>query len=159
MFYVNPNYNTNNPSGVEYVFGNDFCTNLNTLAGYVSSVKFAGDSYDYKTSTFTLYESDYFQGEEEYTYTDLPNIGLAGFHKSIIITGNLAWTIFDQASYGGNSICLFPEPSPDVKPYLIPDIADIQIPYGSIRSVKKGCIGKAQQSDNNVEEFARFGKA
>lgn len=161
IFYVNYLFNAQ-PSGVEYVFGpNNFCTNFATVGGYVSSARFAGSPNDYRSDSFTLYQYDYFQGEEEYTYADLPTLQLSGNHQSIIITGASAWTIFDQPNYQGNSICLFPEPSSDYKPYIISDTSSISVPHGSIKSVRKGCVGKQQEvhGDNNVAHLARFGKA
>ncbi|XP_021949096.1 uncharacterized protein LOC110846597 [Folsomia candida] len=158
IFYVNSIYNTGDLSGVEYVFGSsNFCTNLVTVGGYVSSARFAGSPQDFRSDTFTLYAEDYFQGDEEYTFADLPNLNLAGNHKSIIITGASPWTVYDQPGYIGNSICLYPEPSSEYKPYLITDVSQVQIPHGTIRSVRRGCVGKVQGSENNVADLARFG--
>jgi hypothetical protein len=169
VFYVNPNYNTGANSGVEYIFGpNNYCTNFMSTAGYISSARFVGSPYDYRTDTFTLFEEDYFQGNEEYTFVDLPNLVLAGRHRSIVITGQSPWTIYDNPNYSGNSICLFPAQNPDYEPYLITDVSSIDIPYGSIRSVKKGCVGHPQslddgqhglQSGNGASEDSSFGQA
>jgi len=169
MFYVNPLYNTGALGGVEYMFGpanKPYCNNFITVGGYISSVRFVGSPVDYTADTFTLYEEDYFQGSEEYAYTDLPTLALAGKHKSIIITGRSAWTVYDQAEFGGRSICLRPTSSPNAEPYLISDIDKISIPYGSIRSIKKGCATTTedlydydnQESPNYVADLARFGK-
>jgi hypothetical protein len=62
LFYANQEYNTQAKAGVEYVWGlNNYCDNLKSIGGYVSSVRFAGDPNDFRTSTFTLYEEDWFQ--------------------------------------------------------------------------------------------------
>jgi hypothetical protein len=169
VFYVNPLYNTAALGGVEYMFGTatkPYCNNFVTVGGYISSVRFVGSPVDYTADTFTLYEEDYFQGNEEYAYADLPSLALAGNHKSIIITGRSPWTVYDQDKFGGRSICLRPTSSPNVEPYLVSDTNDISIPFGSIRSIKKGCATTQdvydyddnQGSPNYVADLARFGK-
>jgi len=168
IFYVNPLYNTGALGGVEYMFGpanKPYCNNFITVGGYISSVRFVGSPLDYTADTFTLFEEDYFQGSEEYAYADLASLSLAGNHKSIIITGRSPWTVFDQAQFGGRSMCLRPTPSPNVEPHLISDISDVSIPFGSIRSIKKGCATRdanndyddTQGSPNYVADLARFG--
>jgi hypothetical protein len=114
------------------------------VGGFVSSARFAGSPQDYRTPTFTIYEQDYYQGEEEYTYTDISNLNLNGRHKSIIITGTSSWTIYDQPNFAGNSLCLSPEPSNTFAPLLIPDLDrfNTPVPHGSIQSVRKGCLDK-----------------
>jgi len=157
VLYVNNDYNINNFAGVEFVFGpNNYCTNLQTIGGYVSSVRFVGSANDYRSDTITIFEGDYFQGAEEYSFIDMPNLALAGNHKSIIITGTAAWTVYDSVNYGGNSICLYPPTSNDYRPYFISDVISVSIPHGTIRSVRKGCWGKAS---DNVADFARGGSA
>jgi len=171
FMYVNYNFNENNLSGVEYVFGPNSlpnCTPLNliSLGGYVSSVRFAGSAEDYRQDSFTLFQEDWFQGQEEYLTVDTPAIGMAENHKSIVITGSSAFTIFDQVNYAGNSICLYPPGN--YRPYLIENVLDeIDVPYGSIRSVRKGCVStnkiepkdfKEQGSNFHFNATAHFGQ-
>lgn len=155
LFYQDARYNTEYPRGVEYVFGRDnYCANIRTIAGTISSVRFAGAPRDYREDTFTLYAGDWFQGDEEYTFVELPNINLRDNHKSIIITGNSHWTVFDVPNYQGNSICLqVPEPG-NSTPSFLSDLEQLDpvIPHGSIRSVRKGCMGK---SNYTLSSFAR----
>lgn len=128
---------------MEYVFGRDnYCVNLRTLAGRVSSIRYAGAPKDYRTDSLTLYQHDYFQGQEEYITSEVPNLTLVGNHQSIIITGNSPWTVFDRPNYQGNSICL-KVPDTDYTPSFISDLQNVDpsIPHGSIRSVRKGCVG------------------
>jgi len=169
FLYVNYNFNENNLSGVEYVFGTGplpNCTPLNliSLGGYVSSVRFAGSADDYRQDSFTLFQEDWFQGQEEYLTVDTPALRLAGNHKSIVVTGTSAFTIFDQVNYAGNSICLYPPGN--YRPYLIENVlAEIGVPHGSIMSVRKGCVGthtitpkefKAQGSNFNFNATGNF---
>jgi len=171
MMYVNYNYNENNLSGVEFVFGRGplpTCTpfNLISLGGYVSSIRFVGSAEDYRSDSFTLFQEDWFQGQEEYLTVDTPSLGLAGNHKSIVITGMSAFTIFDQVNYAGNSICLYPPGNNE--PYLIENVLDeIDVPYGAIRSIRKGCVStnkltptefNAQGSNFHFNATAHFGQ-
>jgi len=170
IFYVNPLFNSGALGGVEYMFGpanKPYCNNFITVGGYISSTRFVGSPLDYTADTFTLYEEDYYQGNEEYAYADLPSLALAGSHKSIIITGRSPWTVYDQAQFEGRSMCLRPTSSPNVEPYLISDTNTISIPYGSIRSIRKGCAtatedlydyDDGQGSPNYVADLARFGQ-
>jgi len=138
---------------MEYVFGpNQFCGNFRTVGRVVSSVRFAGSAQDYRSDTITLYEGTYFQGEEEYTFTDLPSLDrLGGNHASLILTGSTPWTVYDNTNYQGNSVCLYPPQSSDYTPYFLSDTTSVSIPYGTIKSLRKGCWGQ------KVSEFARFG--
>lgn len=143
---------------MEYVFGRDnYCVNIRTIAGSISSVRYAGGPKDYREDSFTLYVEDYFQGDEEYTRTNLPNLNLAGNHKSIIITGNSDWTVYDQPSYKGNTVCLqVPEPG-NSTPSFVYDTEKLEqfIPHGSIRSVTKGCSSHVQHNFT-LTSFARM---
>jgi len=158
LFYQDPLYNSDGPRGMEYVFGRDnYCVNIRTLPNAVSSLRYAGRSTDFSADMFTLYEFDYFQGEEEYTYTELPNLNLVGNHASIIITGRNNWRVYDQPNYLGNELCLVvPEKdNPRPAPAFIADVSNAAIPHGSIRSVKKGCNGNTTVV--NLQSFARTG--
>jgi hypothetical protein len=156
LFYQDTDYNPNGGRGMEYVFGRDnYCVNIRTIAGTISSVRYAGAPKDYRSDSFTLYEHDYFQGREEYTQNELPNLNLVGSHKSIIITGNNHWTVYDRTNYQGNSLCLkVPDPGNNT-PAFVSDLADLDpaIPHGSIRSVRKGCTSPQNVT---ISSFARM---
>ncbi|ODM96300.1 Gamma-crystallin-4 [Orchesella cincta] len=159
LLYQDALYNSEGPRGMEYVFGRDnYCTNVRTIPNAVSSLRFAGAPKDFSEDTFTLYKYDYFQGEEEYTLTALPNLNLVNDHASIIISGRNNWTVFDQPNYSGNRICLaVPEQDIDrPAPAFISDLTSFDIPHGSIKSVRKGCIANPS-SVVNLSSFARAG--
>ncbi|CAL8072530.1 unnamed protein product [Orchesella dallaii] len=158
LFYQDTDYNSDGPRGMEYVFGRDnFCTNIRTLPNAISSLRFAGASTNFADDTFTLYQFDYFQGEEEYLTTEASNLNLVGDHKSIIITGKVNWVVYDQPNFQGNSICLVvPEAGNErPAPAFISDLSSEGIPHGSIRSVRKGCSINATVV--NLHSFARAG--
>jgi hypothetical protein len=155
LLFVEKNYNTGTDTGMEYVFGpNNYCGNFQTVGGLISSARFVGSPTDYSSDTFTLFEGTYFQGTEEYTFSDLPSINLEGNHRSLILTGATPWTVYDARNYQGNAICLYPPQSNDYRPYFLSDTTSVTIPYGTIKSVRKGCYGK---KPDDVGEFARFG--
>jgi len=148
LFYQDISYNNAGGRAMEYVFGRDnYCVNFLTIGGTVSSARYAGSPKDYRTDSLTLYKYDYFQGQEEYILNQAANLNLIDNHQSIIITGNAHWTIFDQPSYRGNSVCLLvPDPGSSTPAFLsnlesIPGVAQ-RIPHGSIRSVRKGCVNQ-----------------
>jgi len=144
LFYQDIRYNDAGPRGMEYVFGRDsYCVNIRTIAGTISSVRYAGAPRDYNQDSLTIYEGDYFQAREEFILTNLANLNLAGNHKSLIITGRSAWTVYDSPNFRGYSMCLrLPEPG---SPAFINDLEKLDpvIPHGAIRSVSKGCVDRA----------------
>jgi len=158
LFYQNNGFNTQGVSGVEYVFGQNYCITLPILAGRVSSIRYAGNSKDYRTDSLTLYQFEYFQGQEEYTLSQLPDLNLIGNHQSIIITGNSYWTLYDRPNYSGSAICLkVPDPGSSI-PSFISDLqsANPAIPHGSIRSVRKGCSKQNYNGTVTLSSFAQM---
>jgi len=140
-----PGFNEAGNALMEYVFQSaETCVNFFDIAGYVTSVKFAGHSYDYRQDTITFYTDTYFQALEEYAEFDLPNLSLYGRIASFIITGSSSWTIYDRTNYAGNAICLQLNPSPYYEPAFVYDTVflDPTVPHGSIASVRKGCWTK-----------------
>jgi hypothetical protein len=145
LLYDSKDFNTAGNAAMEYIFEPAYtCVNFNGLGGYVSSAKFVGSNTDYRTDTITFYDDTYFQGFEEYVVNDLPNLSLSGAIASLVITGRSAWTVYDQANYGGNGICLVPVDSPTYDPAFVPDTVYVEptIPHGSIRSVRRGCFSQ-----------------
>jgi len=120
------------------------CVNLFDISGYVSSVKFAGDFYDYRNATITFYRDTFFQASEEYGEFDLPKLSLHGRIASFIITGSSSWTIYYGSNFTGNAICLQLGLPLSYEPAFVPDTLhlDPAVPHGSIASVRKGCWTK-----------------
>jgi len=146
LFYDHDNYNTGSNASMEYVSDvNQYsCHHLNSTGGKLTSVRSAGDKNDYRLNSLTLYKEEYFQDQEEFTNGDLAYVKLRQ-HKSLIVTGNSTWTLYDQPGYGGNAICVncvYPEPPTSFKPLFISNIVDeLKVPFNSIRSIRLGCDG------------------
>lgn len=142
LFYDNANYNPARGT-MEYVFGpNNYCINFSNLGGRLTAAKFSGWPKDYKANTLTLYQGDYFQGAEEYTHVDLPNLNLDRAAASLIVTGLSPWTVYALPNYGGDKVCVYPPNSNNYTPAFVYDLNRINIPINSIRSVRLGCQGK-----------------
>jgi hypothetical protein len=140
-FYDLVNFNANNNAVMEYAFGpNQFCINFNNLRARVTSLRFSGSPNDYRSNTLTLYKGTYFQDQEEYYIANQANVVLQQ-HASLVITGSSAWTLYDQPSYRGNAICVYP-PDNRYTPALVFDLTSIDVPHNKIRSVAIGCYGK-----------------
>jgi len=143
LFYDQPNFNQGIDTTMEYVFGpaND-CVNFATLGNRLTSMRFAGEPADYRADSITFYETTYFQGAEEYTVNPLPQLNLSGRIRSLIVTGNSPWTVYSSSSYLGDSICVYPPRPGSYEPAFVSDTRQINAPWGSIRSVQKGCWNK-----------------
>lgn len=125
---------------MEYIFGQDnYCVNLGSLAGDVSSVRYAGAPQDYHIDSLTLYEYKFFQGREEYSLHQVPNLYLKGKPQSLIIAGHSDWTVYDLPEYQGNAFCLqVPEHGKET-PLFLYDLEETNIGHGFVQSVQKGC--------------------
>ena len=140
---------------MEYIFQPSYvCTDFNGLGGAVSSVRYVGSAQDYTSDTITFYEGTYFQGAEEYTFTDLPNLNLFGVQSSLVITGKSGWTLYDRPDFQGQAVCVFPPPSNNFKPSFVTNTEEltVPVPHGTIASVRKGCFTgrKASSAENAV---------
>lgn len=117
----------------------------------VSSARFTGDANDYRADSLTLFEGEYYQGEEEIIYERRPNLTLEGRLNSLIITGKTGWSIYGMPNYQGKSTCLQPDPPPDFDPWKIPELTERNLDL--IKSVHKGCArGRRYHEDTYYED-------
>merc|ERR1711942_615672 len=62
-----------------------------------------------QADTLTVYEGEYFTGNEFYCTSDCGNLGNLDLDaSSMIITGTSPWTVYDGQNYSGNAICVYP---------------------------------------------------
>lgn len=109
------------------------------MANAVSSARHAGSCLSFEEETFTLYEHKNFQGQNFIALGLTQDARALKSHKSLIITGNGDWTIYDEPYFNGNSLCMKRD---NMKvPLFISDLEQpgSPIPYGSIRSAQVGC--------------------
>jgi hypothetical protein len=101
-----------------------------------NSARFVGSGTNYKADTLTLYEGINFTGEEEYVGSSIENLRFRR-HRSLIITGREAWTVYNQAEYRGQGKCIYPGDGKTHTPRFLRDMEAEGI--GKVRSARKGC--------------------
>jgi len=126
---------------MEWIFGpaSGFCSDLKTIQGSVSSLRFVGSGGDYRKDSITLFSGTYFQEKEEFFVESAKHVLLVGSVKSLIITGTSGWTVYSQEDYTGDAFCIIPKASTNFAPEFVPDVKSFSIPHGAIKSLKKGC--------------------
>lgn len=138
IFYEHSLFNSQGKGKVESIFGRDnYCVNLRTIAGKVSSARFAGNPKDYKIDSLTIYEHTNFEGQEENTYEELQNLGnFSENHQSIIVTGDSNWAVFDQPMYQGKEVCLDVPQAGKYTPSFVSDF-HMLLNMGALDQLKK----------------------
>ncbi|CAG0886906.1 unnamed protein product [Darwinula stevensoni] len=138
IFYSGHHYNYDNLGDVEWVFGDEARLNFGIVGDKVSSLRYAGDSDDWKRNTITLYEFEHFSGLEYYETKDVPEVYVMKTVKSVIITGRAEWTVYPSANFRGNGVCFGAQTgkyaafAPDLDTY----------PINTIKSFRMGCYAK-----------------
>jgi len=148
IFYELENYNQG-IAPMEYLFEPyGTCVRFQIVAGHISSLRSVGIVDDFRIPSITLYATRDFQGEHEYTASNAGNLFSFGNQRSLIITGQESWTIYDQPFFSGNALCLVPEYSNVFAPSFIPNFStfDPPIPIGSIASVQRGCAEQIRRA-------------
>ncbi|CAG0898117.1 unnamed protein product [Darwinula stevensoni] len=140
IFYSEYSYNYQNVGAVEWIYGDDYRSNLKTVGNQVSSLRYAGDSKDWKASTITLYEFDLFAGKEYYESGDSTEVpSEMTTVRSFIVTGQGFWTLYASKNFNGNGICVGAQPGNYAG--FAPDLNAFGI--GTVRSFRKACFTKS----------------
>ncbi|CAG0902637.1 unnamed protein product [Darwinula stevensoni] len=144
LFYSEYYYNYQNFGAVEWGYGDDFCWNLNNLLNNeVSSLRYAGDTYNWRYDTITLYEFDLFFGFEVYEWADMPEVpGTIATVGSLIVTGQNYWTVYTEPFFNGNHACISVQTGQYVG--FAPDLSGV-FGISTVRSFRRGCF-----SDNKI---------
>jgi len=147
IFYSEPDYGYG-LSQVDYspLGTNQKCNDFSTVKDDVSSVRALAGADTLLDDSFRLYSYPCFMGEEMSATNDLPTISRAYNSASLIITGNSGWTIYQGDDYTGINVCLHAIPGVDNNPRSQTNIVNVGFPWGSIRSVRKGCNPIADQT-------------
>ncbi|CAL4072720.1 unnamed protein product [Meganyctiphanes norvegica] len=107
MYYDEINYSSDYGMNVVWGLNNDAEFD-NTHA--FSSIRYAGSSEDLYTSSFMVYEGDWFGGAEYYGETSIPS--LSGLKvSSLVVIGDYAWTFYDYENWEGHCFCVYPDTS------------------------------------------------
>ncbi|CAG0899404.1 unnamed protein product [Darwinula stevensoni] len=137
IFYSEALYNSENFGGVEWIHGDDFCYNLGTTNNQVSSLRYAGDTNDWKFDSITLFQFDLFFGLEYFEWADTTDVQGMPAVGSIIITGQNYWTVYSSTNFSGDRVCLGVQPGQYVG--FAADLTEYGIT--TVRSFRRGCFG------------------
>ena len=125
---------------------------MNVPSGFLnqaSSLRFTGAPDDWKYDTVNFYFNDYFIGEEEFTYNDMPQLNYDNRARSIIVTGCSAWTVYQYDNYQGQAACMFPADSSQCSPGFYKTGAELGSLAGQISSVRRGCYAQEKLYPSN----------
>ncbi|CAG0889808.1 unnamed protein product [Cyprideis torosa] len=134
IFFENTDFNPAGTGGAEWAWGSGYCFNLgNAMLGRSKSMRYVGDVANNEAATVSLFINDYFQGPGITIQGNVPNLSGVTI-GSIITTGNLAYTVWSETGYGGQSACLLPDGN---KPVFYINLSAVGI--SKISSVSLGC--------------------
>ena len=135
-----------------WMYGYNYLVNLPTeFENKVGSLRFPGAPDDWKATSFNIYSQDFFMGEEEFAYEDIPKLNIKA--KSVIITGCEPWTVYLENNYEGASRCLFPSDVENCTPGLYPTARSInEVIAGKLSSAKRGCQDEQQIINHHHQE-------
>eukprot|EP00088_Acartia_fossae_P017540 TRINITY_DN199_c0_g1_i2.p1 TRINITY_DN199_c0_g1~~TRINITY_DN199_c0_g1_i2.p1 ORF type:complete len:245 (-),score=39.72 TRINITY_DN199_c0_g1_i2:83-817(-) len=153
LLYADQNYNQNNLGASNYwVYGDNNCVNVpSAFDNKASSMRYTGAPDAWKADTLNLYLNEYFIGGEEYTYNDMPQLNYNDQAKSIIVTGCNGWTLYSEANYRGNCMCVQPSDSRNCYPGFYKTQSNLGSLAGRISSVRKGCYCGFKALPDNYE--------
>ncbi|CAB4068445.1 unnamed protein product [Lepeophtheirus salmonis] len=83
-----------------------------------------------------------FMGNEQYFYSDTPSLNHDNFGESIIVTGCDPWTLYEERSYRGDRICVYPASTQKCEPGFYIQPQDFGHFVNKVSSVRKGCFSK-----------------
>ena len=89
ILYADENYNTASPGSANWFgYGADTCFNApEGFRNHASSLRYTGAPDDMYHDTVNIYFNEYFNGDEEYTYHDAPQLNYDNRAQSIVVTG------------------------------------------------------------------------
>jgi len=114
-----------------------------------SSLRFTGAPDDFLYDTLNLYFSDFFIGDEEFMYTDMPLLNYDNRAMSLIVTGCTPWTLYQYDHFEGDAMCVFPSSSTDCTPGYYTTSQALSTLAGQVSSARKGCLAKKKVLPDN----------
>ncbi|XP_040572657.1 uncharacterized protein [Lepeophtheirus salmonis] len=144
IFYENTDYNQFEFGKRSfYGWGKDHkISSFGQLNRALSSVRYSGAGENMKYSTINFYEGSGFMGNEQYFYSDTPSLNHDNFGESIIVTGCDPWTLYEERSYRGDRICVYPASTQKCEPGFYIQPQDFGHFVNKVSSVRKGCFSK-----------------
>merc|ERR1712013_383095 len=130
-------------SGMWILYGENFCDNMPPqFDNDASSLRFVGDSDNWKYDTLNIYFNDFFIGDEEFTFSDMSQLNYDNRAMSVIVTGCSPWTLYESDHFEGSAMCVFPSSSTDCTPGLYPFAKALSDLGGKVSSARKGCYAR-----------------
>ncbi|XP_064084817.1 uncharacterized protein LOC135200265 [Macrobrachium nipponense] len=159
MYYENNNYNVEYSGRVYFVHGIDLRVDFpSAFRNAASSIRYAGDRHNPNGNTWTLFDGEYFSGQEFFGVTDAYSLQYLDLKaSSLVITGSSPWTIYSGQGYSGDSLCVYPtdHDTGSVGDYLdfgiYPTMSAVGIPDNTIRSLRQGCWSKKIAQPPKIE--------
>jgi len=138
LLYAENDYNGySTGSSNWWAYGDNYCLDLpQPFIQVASSLRFTGAPDDWKYDTLNFYFNNFFIGDEEFTYTDMPQLNYNNRAQSLIVTGCSPWTLYTDTYYRGQAMCVFPSDSSQCLPGLY-DSQHLSL-AGQISSAKRG---------------------
>ena len=152
LLYSDENYNSNNIGASNWwQFGDNYCTNVPSgFDNMASSLRYTGAPDAWTADTLNLYLNEFFQGGEEYTYADIPQMNYNDQARSIIVTGRSAWTLYEGSNYNGNCKCVWPSDTNNGYPGFYSTENSLGFLSRTISSARRGCFcGSSKLPENH----------
>ena len=144
ILYAEENYNGYATGASNWwAYGDNSCLDVpSQFDNVASSLRFTGAPDDWKYSTLNVYFNDYFIGDEEFTYNDMPQFNYDNRARSVIVTGCQPWTLYQYNNYQGRAMCVYPKDTSTCEPGLYPTGSSLGSLSGDVSSARKGCYAK-----------------
>jgi len=102
-----------------------------------------------------MYFNEYFNGDEEYSYVDKPQLNYDNRALSLIVTGCSFWTLYQDRYYQGNAVCVGPANQVSCEPGFYSTRSSLSGIAGDISSLRRGCYSKRWLLPDNYNHMGR----
>ncbi|CAG0923943.1 unnamed protein product [Notodromas monacha] len=126
---------------VEWAWGDNHLHNFGTyLDNNVSSARFIGPGQDMTADSLSMFSGSFFRGREYFLVASEDKLfGWSFALGSLVVTGNSAWTLYEEPGFKGSSGCVYPPGGGTPKMLATPDVIGNVIGMEQIGSAKIGC--------------------
>lgn len=159
FLYDSYNFNTGTNAAVyAETWGDNYNVNLNDFAYKASSVRLTGAPDGYKYDTLNFYQNEFYQGAEQYFYSDASRVQVDNFGQSMVVTGCNPWTLYDYDNYRGQAVCFYPSDMMACSPGFFRQRQFMGGMANRVSSVRKGCFSSIKIRGESMEEFNKHGQ-
>jgi len=156
ILYAEQVYNTFNPGSANWFgYGNNACFDAGAFNNQASSLRYTGAPDDMFHDTVNMYFNEYFNGEEEYSYVDKPQLNYDNRALSLIVTGCSFWTLYQDRYYQGSAVCVAPSNQASCEPGFYSTRSSLSGIAGDISSLRRGCYSKRWLLPDNYNHNGR----